>query len=220
MELVEKYPCTSWGVLYKRSFLIDNDIWFYKKRVIHEDNGFSLKVYSNFPKFTAVSNFGVMYRIHDNSIMSNIEQSKSKKKKENVLISVNDAFNYIRKSGKFYAEDLIEEIKEMSPYREYYSFNFEIKFLCRITWHNKNKRINLLSIPFYREKVKKNKLVYMVLGIPIYKRRLKYKKLEKIQFNLIASKLIRDLADSKIHEDSKIEQQVLSNNNDEKIMTK
>ncbi len=218
IELIENYPCTSWGILYKRSFLKDNDIWFYNKRVIHEDNGFSIKVYSNFPTFTAITDYGVMYRIHNNSIMSSIEQKKTKKKKENVLISVNDAFDYMRKRESFFTEDLIKEIREASPYREHFSFNFEIKFLCRITWQSKNKRINILSIPIYREKVRKNKLTYKVLGIPVYKKRLKYKNLEKMQLDFIASKLIKDLVDSKIEKPSKIKPEIiLSNNNDKNI---
>lgn len=220
IELIEDYPCTSWGVLYKRSFLKDNDIWFYNKRVIHEDNGFSLKVYSNFPTFTAITDYGVMYRIRNNSIMSRIEQKKFKKKKENVLISVNDAFDYIRKHKSFYTENLINEIRESSTYREYFCFNFEIKFLCRIIWQSNNKRINILSIPIYREKVRKNKLIYKVLGIPVYKKRLKYKykNLEKMQLDFIASKLIKDLANNKIEKTSKIKPEIiLSNNSDKNI---
>ena len=95
-DIFNEVSCVVWGRLYCRDFIEKNNLRFIQKNILHEDNGFTLKVLSSIPKITSISDIGVMYRIRTNSITENMENEKNiKKKLQHLSNSLNDAYEYI-----------------------------------------------------------------------------------------------------------------------------
>ena len=68
IETLENFNCVSWGKLFKKEFLTQNNLRFIDGNYVHEDNGFWIKVLSKFPKMSYISNVGLMYRIRKNAL--------------------------------------------------------------------------------------------------------------------------------------------------------
>ena len=164
ISLTNKILVTAWGKLYKKDFLEKNHLRFIEKKVIHEDEGFWLKVCSCFPIVIYIEDIGIMYRIRNDSIM---DLRKNEQSNHDFLCNVKDAAEYFCKYRKKYAKEFIKQIKN----NEYYCYFFEKKlsFLYRYRWFENNKVIAILGIPIYREKItKNNKKIVRILGIPVY----------------------------------------------------
>ncbi len=96
-----KIPVVVWGKLYRSKFLKENNLAFINKNVPHEDDGFLVKVLSCFPDISIISDIGVLYRIRNTSIMSNMRVNKLVSDK-NRRVCLKEAFDYVRNniSGK------------------------------------------------------------------------------------------------------------------------
>lgn len=103
-------PCVSWNKLLKKSFLLDNNIYFIEKNIPHEDIGFFMKLLSNFPKISFINKIHHCYLKRKYSIMYSARKSLYKQK-ENKKIVVDDACNYIKNTGK--DKELINIIKKL-----------------------------------------------------------------------------------------------------------
>lgn len=170
-EALKIISCVSWGKLYKSSFIKKNNLKYTNKNLIHEDDGFSLKVLSCLPNVTMVDNVGVMYRIREKSITYKIENKGERKKKfKNMKSSLEDAFKFIKKSNTKEQSDLIIKIvKNSELYYTYFLEKFN-KFGIKITWGNTNKKISIMGITLYSQKIKNVTTVFKILGIPLKKK--------------------------------------------------
>lgn len=165
-EIIDNYPCVSCGSLYKTDFLKQNNLKFINQKVIHEDNGFFLKVLSTFPKITFLNVDSIMYRVRSNSISFESCKRENKTVRFNQLkIVLIDAFNYIKKYNPTNAKYLISAIKTSNTYCPYTSTI--IKGIYTHIWGVDNKRIKLLGFPIYRDKLCNGKRVIKLFGIPI-----------------------------------------------------
>ena len=76
LDNLDSVFCAVWGKLYKKDFLIKNNIWHINQNIFAEDAGFWLKALSNFPLIFCMNNIGVNYRMNLNSITNNISHRK------------------------------------------------------------------------------------------------------------------------------------------------
>lgn len=96
-EAIGRISCVAWGKLFLRSFLEDNSLRFIPQNIVHEDNGFQLKLLSCSPLVSAIDAEAVYYRIRSTSLMSKVEKKGQEKKRvENLKIVLNDAFDYVK----------------------------------------------------------------------------------------------------------------------------
>ena len=170
---------TAWGRLIKKDFLISNNITFVDENLAHEDEGFFIKIYSNFPEISCIEDVIVMYRRRKNSLVSNMNKEENKKERLRQLKGVlNDAILYIKKRyNKKEAYDIIKKIK----YSDYYCHFFDIKipFLFFSKLSNFDKKISVFNITLYREKIKKDKKIYKILGITVKKEPVLFSSMEQ-----------------------------------------
>ena len=167
-DVIDKYPCTSWGCLYKTEFIKKNNLTFINKNVPYEDNGFFIKVISNFPTIECTNIQGIMYRIrHDSIITTKINLNKRRFFVKTVL---DDAFQYINKihSSKT-SKKIIQKIKNTNNYYDFYH-NIDIKGLFTYFWKKDYRVIKLFDFPLYREKYRDGMHVIKIMGLPIYKK--------------------------------------------------
>lgn len=147
-DAINYIPCVAWGKLFKKSFLSDNNLEFIKDNVIHEDDGFWIKVCSCAPLIYFSENFGIMYRIRKNAITT---CKKAKKRKfKNMHRSLEDAMAFTDKINSVYRKIVINS-KRYSKY-----FVSKFGFLYRFKWLKNDKCIEILSLPIYREKILNN----------------------------------------------------------------
>ena len=160
---------TAWGRLIKKDFLTSNNITFVDKNLVHEDEGFFIKIYSNFPEISCIEDVVVMYRRRKNSLVSNMNKKENKKERLRQLKGVlNDAILYVKKRyNKKEACDIIRKIK----YSQYYSdfFTLKIPFLFFAKFSKFDKKISVFNITLYREKLKEKKKIYKILGVTVKK---------------------------------------------------
>ncbi|MGV7096556.1 glycosyltransferase family 2 protein [Desulfovibrio sp. QI0434] len=96
-ESISKISCVAWGKLFLRSFLENNRLRFISQNIVHEDNGFQLKLLSCFPLVSAIDAEAVYYRIRRTSLMSKVEEKGQEKKRvDNLKIVLNDTFDYVK----------------------------------------------------------------------------------------------------------------------------
>lgn len=175
IDTVQNFSCVVWGKLFSSKFLQDNDLKFINKKVVHEDNGFWLKVCANTPKITTINNVGIMYRIRPNATTTDIDKENNKNFKfKNMKMALKDTFDYLEKHfDKNTSETLVYLIKSSNEYSRF----FEIRIFClRFRWTINNKRITICGIPFYSEKIEGSYKVRKFLGIKIKFKRTSNKK--------------------------------------------
>jgi len=100
--------CAVWGKLYKKNFLIENDIWHINQNIYAEDAGFWLKVLSNFPLVFYMNNIGVNYRMNLYSITMTLPASKCL---ADLQIMLKDFFQYL---DQHFEKDKAEKLKELT----------------------------------------------------------------------------------------------------------
>lgn len=159
-EYYGKIYCCAWNKLYKRKFLIDNDIYFINKKCFHEDNGFWLKVLACNPVISTINTKTYFYRIRNSSIT---EMTESDKKLHVLHLkdSLSDALFFAKsKNNKTLSNFMYYEIYTMKKHRIFY-----------LVWTKFEKRLKLLSYPIFGLKfyVNKNQYKLKILGIPVYK---------------------------------------------------
>ena len=169
---ISDLTCLAWGKLYKKDFIENNHLRFIEQKVMHEDNGFWLKVCACFPDITYIDYLGVMYRMRQGAITDVINKRKQHNKKKNHLrLNLEDAFLYFDTYKKEYAESLKTQIKMSEFYRPF--FDKKIGILFRYRWTDEDKRVIILGVPLYRAKISKdNKKIIRILGIPVYSNKI------------------------------------------------
>ena len=115
------FPVVAWGKLYRTSFLKENNIRFIDKNIVHEDDGFYVKIMSRYPKIACIEDVGVNYRIRKNSIVSKINKNKNE---EDLKASLEDSFDFIKD------ERIIKKVKYSKIYFRY--FNKFFKACCKL----------------------------------------------------------------------------------------
>ena len=98
-QLHDEIACVAWGKLYRASFLRNNDLQFVEKKILHEDNGFHVKVLSCEPSIATVKEHLYQYRIRKNSIMQ-ASLKDSKHRQQNLKMSIDNAVNYMLATQK------------------------------------------------------------------------------------------------------------------------
>lgn len=170
-KCITDLTCLAWGKLYTKDFIEKNNLRFIEQNVMHEDNGFWLKVCSCFPDITYIDYLGVMYRMRKGAITDVINRRKLRnKKKKHLRLNLKDAFLYIDTYKKEYAKQFKKQIKESCIYNSF--FEIRLWFLFRYRWTSDDKMVSVLGIPLYRERIKGNKKIYKVLGIKVYQNAL------------------------------------------------
>lgn len=162
--------CVAWGKLYKKEFLIKNNIRFINGKVIHEDNGFWLKICSQFPKIGFINDIGVYYRIRENAITTEIDKKKNiHKKHKHMKLVLKDVFDYFKKYSNPILYDFFNiQIKNSSEYNRY--FYTELGILFKFRWLVNDKKIIIFGLPLFREKIKGNNCkIRKILGVKVYK---------------------------------------------------
>ncbi len=112
-----------WGKLFKKDFLIKNNIWHINQNICAEDNGFCLKVLSNFPLVSFLKNVGVNYRINPSSITLNLTFLKQRTDTETML---KDFFQYLDQQ---FEKDKAEKLKELTINSPIYNSFFKSAIL-------------------------------------------------------------------------------------------
>lgn len=171
IKSTEDLNCTVWGKLYSADFLKKNHLKFITEKVMHEDNGFWLKVCACMPNLAYINDVGVMYRMRKGSITDVINQRKlHDKKRKHLKLNMLDAFDYIDEYHKENAEFLKNQIKNSCLYNSF--FEVRLSFLFRLRWAKDDKMISILGIPLYRERIKNNYKLHRLLGVQVYKKAL------------------------------------------------
>ena len=169
IETTEKLNCTVWGKLYSKDFIQNNHLRFIEKKIMHEDNGFWLKVCSCFPVITYMEDLGLMYRIRRGAITDIINQRKlHNKKKKHLKLNMYDTFAYFDNYRKSYADDLKNLVLQSSLFNPF--SEKRLSFLFRLRWTKDDKMLSFFGLPVYREKVKNGDLkVGRLFGIRVCK---------------------------------------------------
>ena len=150
---LEKFPCVAWNKLFKAEFLRSNYISFVKQNVVHEDEGFHVKVLSNSPRISFVNEVGYFYRIRSNSIMQKAIDDWGEKIKA-LTISLDDALLYLNEHNK---SEFIELVKARPLYRHCYATKAKksrsiFSKLIRIRIRKNHKRLQIFGITLYESK--------------------------------------------------------------------
>lgn len=162
---IEKVSAVAWGKLYNRDFLNKNNIRFANKNIIHEDDGFNVKILANKPIISWIDNVGVMYRLRKNSITSDIEQQNQQKKKIiHMQETLSDAFGYIVSHIQNNSDQIINNVKQSENYERYFVKRKNILGVIKIYWSPKTKWVKLFGVKVF----KKNILPKISIIVPFY----------------------------------------------------
>ena len=150
---LDKFPCVAWNKLFMAEFLRSNYISFVKQNVLHEDEGFHVKVLSNSPRISFVNEVGYFYRIRSNSIMQKAIDDWGEKIKA-LTISLDDALLYLNEHNK---SEYVEMVKARPLYRHCYAAENKKKpsvfsKLIRIRVRKNHKQIQIFGITLYESK--------------------------------------------------------------------
>lgn len=165
---ISNFPTVSWGKLFNSSFLKENNLFFVNKNIVHEDKGFFIKFMSRLPKIATIESVGVYYRLRKESLTYEIYNNKTHKRKINLRISIQDALNYI-KSNSSKEDKKIFYDSIYGVYDCYELFCDSCSFLYKKIWFKNSKKIKILGISVFKQKISRNKKITKILGIPLTK---------------------------------------------------
>jgi len=165
-------PVIAWNKLYSTAFIRKNNLRFADKKIIHEDNGFSIKLLVCEPHISAISDIGVMYRQRRQSITAEIARAKRRRDKR---LAVDDAISYIEnRLPNEEAQLAIKAVKNM--YAGYFPKPWHW-YLCQMRWMEHDKLVRILLVPLLRQKARLSgeKVIKTtkIFGISISKEELK-----------------------------------------------
>ena len=164
-----KFSAVACGKLFKREFLVKNELNFISARVVHEDNGFAIKVLSAFPMISASEMISICYRIRAGSITSEINDPVSmKQKNKNMRKALADAFAYIKgRKLRVEAKKMIRMLKQSELYYFYFDINYKPFFA--ISWMCYKKYVKLFGVTLFKwVKTKQKEESLKILYCPIY----------------------------------------------------
>lgn len=177
-EAITKISCVAWGKLFKTSFIRNNKLEFIKANIIHEDDGFNIKCLSRLPNISMIENTGVMYRIRQSSITSEIEKQKNLDKKiSHMKKSLTDAIEYIYASYQKPEAYLLSNLIKTSNLYSYCFIGQKKLFSFKCSKYEKEIKI---IISLFKTKITGNKTIVKILGIPVFNKRYKNLKISII----------------------------------------
>ena len=144
-KIIDSVPCVAWGRLYSRKFLIENEIYFIERNVIHEDNGFFLKLCVNTPRVVTLTQTGVMYRIRNGSITNNLNKKTSYMGMKAIL---DDVFCFLEKKGAL-RNFFKRKIKNSYTYGLYLERN---PYILSFKWERFHKELSLFGFRIFRSR--------------------------------------------------------------------
>ena len=147
---------TSWGKLYKTSFIRENNLWFVDGFCQNEDVGFRIKWLACFPLISIINAVGVFYRQRIGSVMHAVDTQRAYKQQHihQIQVSVLDGIAYIRAAKpKKIADILIDTVKRQGDYQHYIAR--QKPFYLRWTKHE--KYIKLFGIKIFSKRARKNR---------------------------------------------------------------
>ena len=164
-------PIMAWNKLYSTAFIRRNHLKFANKKIIHEDNGFSIKLLSCEPDISVIHDVGVMYRQRKQSITA--ENSRAKRKRDKRL-AVEDAISYIE--NRLPSKDVMPVIRTVkNTLTGYFSPPWHWYFY-QMHWMEHDKLVRILLVPLLRQKVRlSGKTVTKttkILGMPLFREKL------------------------------------------------
>ncbi len=112
-------PSMCWNRLYKKDFLIKNDIYYVNENITHEDYNWHLKIMACLPLIAIYSDSNTLYyRLRTDSITYKAHLLKSEKKKiiKNINIALTDGIKYIKKHN--YSKKILIESEKFVRARE------------------------------------------------------------------------------------------------------
>jgi len=150
---LDEFPCVAWNKLFRTEFLRSNYISFVQQNIVHEDEGFHVKILANLPRISFVDEVGYFYRIRSSSIMQQAIDAWEKKIKA-LRVSLDDAISYLNKHEK---SEFIELVKARPLYRHCYAAENKKKSslfskLIRIRIRKNHKRLQIFGITLYESK--------------------------------------------------------------------
>lgn len=163
------YKMEVWDDLYRRAFLIENNIKFYDN-LLHEDEEFTPRVLLSAQKVKLVNTDGYMYRQRDNSIMNqkiNIKNIDSLKQiLDEMIILYNNSDSKLTKKCisrvlNYLTNELISKIKNSNlknKYELYKSINIKtikpiIEYDCKLKMRSKLKFTLISNSPQIYERL-------------------------------------------------------------------
>jgi len=150
---LDEFPCVAWNKLFRTEFLRSNYISFVQQNIVHEDEGFHVKILANLPRISFVDEVGYFYRIRSSSIMQQAINAWEKKIKA-LRVSLDDAISYLNKHEK---SEFTELVKARPLYRHCYAAENKKKpslfsKLIRIRIRKNHKRLQIFGITLYESK--------------------------------------------------------------------
>ncbi|MBR5130206.1 MAG: glycosyltransferase family 2 protein [Alphaproteobacteria bacterium] len=164
LECYHKLHCCPVNNLYKKSFLLNNDIYFIHQKCFHEDNGFWFKILACNPIISGIDEKTYFYRVRNGSTSDKMESDK-KAHEKNLKLSLEDALTFVKKRKHMELSDFIYQEIHSKGRRHWLSFR----------WSKNEKYLTVFLIPIFRLKfsVKKQRGTLKIMGIPFYKWRKK-----------------------------------------------
>ena len=163
-----KLSVVSHGRLFSASFLKRENLRFINQKVAHEDNGFFCK-YMSCMSLVAITDIPtVQYRIRPGSIMTGLDsRAFEERRTRHMKIALDDARAYI--SARHDAETLDQMLYTLGCL-ETPPYIFDFGRLFQLQWGKYEKRVRLLGLPLYRERINsRGSKLSCVLGIRVWK---------------------------------------------------
>ena len=164
LDYFHKLHCCPVNKLYKKSFLIENNIYFIRQKCFHEDNGFWFKILACNPTISGLGKVTYFYRVRNGSVSDKMDADE-KAHKQNLSLSLKDALTFIKKRRNKVLSDFI--------YYELYQKG-KHKFISFI-WLSNEKYLKVFLITIFRLKfnTRKGKYTLKIFGVPVFKWRKK-----------------------------------------------
>lgn len=150
--------------LYRKAFLVDNDIRFINEKYVHEDDGFWLKIMACKPIITGISDETYFYRVRNSSTTGEMA-TNPKAHRLNYKKVLEDAAIFTKnKQNKTLYKWICYEIYKCTKHHLFY-----------FVWNRFERRIKILHFPIFGLRLISDQTIFKlkILGIPICKWRAK-----------------------------------------------
>ena len=164
LDYYHKLHCCAVNKLYKKSFLIENNIYFIHQKCFHEDNGFWFKILSCNPTISGIGGTTYFYRVRNGSISDQMDIDE-KAHQQNLSLSLKDALTFVKKRRNQVLSDFIYyEIYRQKRHR-----------FISLVWLRYEKHLTVFWVTIFKMKfnAKKGKYTLKIFGIPVFKWRKK-----------------------------------------------
>ena len=160
---LREIPSIAWGKLYRKKFLVENNLRFISRKLRHEDEGFHVKCLSCNPCLSVVHSKNYHYRIRANSEMQ-FNDGLIKGAISDMRDVIYDALCYLREKNAIYS------VVTRDRYHDCFTFRCA-KFV--FYWgRNKLIKIGFIQLFKYIENEFEKKL--KIFGLTVWRKKKKY----------------------------------------------